>query len=242
MRISDIMTSPVVGIAPTTSITEAARLMLVNRISGLPVVTVDHQIVGVVTEGDFLRRSELGTEKKRPRWLQFVLNPGRQAAEYIHAHGRQVQDVMSPEPLTIAPEASLETAIETMLAHKIKRLLVVDQGQLAGIVSRADVMRAILAISASEASASAPTNAGIRAAIEAELSAQQWSHYIRVKVDKGTVELVGMIFDEPDRRAAIVVAENVPGVVQVIDGLALVDPLSGFTISPSPFQRRRARS
>ncbi|ODT81439.1 MAG: hypothetical protein ABS76_11370 [Pelagibacterium sp. SCN 64-44] len=233
MRVAEIMTSPVIGIPPSASIKEAAKLMLASRVSGLPVVTSDQRVVGVITEGDFLRRSELGTQKKRPHWLEFLLSPGRQADEYVHVHGRIVQDVMTPDPVTISPDASHENVVELMAEHKIKRVLVVENGLLVGIVSRADIMRAVL--NALPDSYPAPNDdEEIRKAIVAELASQYWSNAIRIKVERGVVELVGAIFDEPARHAAQVAAENVPGVVRVVDSLALIEPLSGLYIFPQP--------
>ena len=106
MLVSEIMTSPVLVIEPSAPIAEAARIMLDDRISGLPVVSADKRLVGVLTEGDFLRRGELDTTRKRPRWLDFIVSSGKRAEEYVQTHGRKVEDVMSPEPVTISPGAS----------------------------------------------------------------------------------------------------------------------------------------
>ncbi len=98
MKVRDIMTRKVLSIEPAASVLQAVHLMLQNKISGLPVVNADNNLVGVVTEGDFLRRSETATERKRPRWLAFLVGPGKLADEYVHTHGRKVADVMTPEP------------------------------------------------------------------------------------------------------------------------------------------------
>src|ERR1043166_6366229 len=98
MLVSEIMTSPVLVIEPTASIADAARIMLGGRISGLPVVSADKRLVGVLTEGDFLRRGELGTTRKRSRWLEVFIGSGKRAEEYVQTHARRVADVMSPQP------------------------------------------------------------------------------------------------------------------------------------------------
>ena len=98
MKVRDIMSPRVISIAPEASILEAIRLMLLNHISGLPVIDQSGALVGVVTEGDFLRRSETGTERRRPRWLEFLVGPGRLADEYVRAHARTVKDVMTAAP------------------------------------------------------------------------------------------------------------------------------------------------
>ena len=90
MKASDVMTREVISVEPESSILHAIRLMLEKRISGLPVVSAQGALVGIVTEGDFLRRVETGTERRRPRWLEFLLGPGRLSDEYARSHGRKV--------------------------------------------------------------------------------------------------------------------------------------------------------
>src|SRR4249919_3017941 len=136
MKVRDIMTSPVVSVAPDSTVLEAIRIMLLRHISGLPVVDKDGKLVGIVTEGDFLRRAETGTERRRPRWLEFLLGPGRLADEYTHAHGRTVAEVMTRDPRTIAEDTPLEQAVQLMEKHRIKRLPVMRGDQVVGIVSR----------------------------------------------------------------------------------------------------------
>src|SRR6516165_389663 len=195
MLVSEIMTSPVLVIEPQASIAEAAKIMLEGRVSGLPVVGADKRLVGILTEGDFLRRGELGTTRKRSRWLALIVSSGKRAEEYVQTHGRRVEDVMSLEPVTISPDASLEELIDLMTSRKIKRVPVVDRGELVGIVARSDVMRAVLrALPASSAAAS--DDERIRAAIAAELARHSWSAGMRVTVTHGTAELAGVIFDE----------------------------------------------
>jgi len=231
MLVSELMTSPVLVVEPSASIAEAARIMLDARVSGLPVVGPDKRLVGVVTEGDFLRRGELGTTRKRSRWLEFIVSAGKKAEEYVETHGRKVADVMSPEPVTISPAASLEQLIDLMTARKIKRVPVVDQGELVGIVARSDVMRAVLRAFPTSF-AGAENDERIRAAIVAELARHPWASAIRVAVTHGTAELSGMIFDERAREAARVAAENVPGVSQVVDELCWIDPAADMYFLP----------
>lgn len=232
MFVSEIMTSPVLFTAPQASIAEAARIMLNGRISGLPVVSADKGLVGVVTEGDFLRRDELGTTRKRPRWLEFFVSSGKKAAEYVETHGRRVEDVMSPQPVTTGPDASLEDLIDLMASRKIKRVPVVDKGRLVGVVARSDVMRAVLR-TLPATSAAAGDDERIRTLILAELARHSWSTGIRVTVAHGAAELSGVIFDERAREAARVAAENVPGVTQVVDDLCWIDPSSGMYLLPA---------
>ena len=110
MRTLDVMTRHVITVGPDTSIAEAARLMLDNRISGLPVVESRGRLIGIVTEGDFLRRTETGTTRRRSRWLEFLIGPGRLADEFVRTHGRKVEDVMTPDPRTVTEDTPLEDA------------------------------------------------------------------------------------------------------------------------------------
>lgn len=231
MRVADVMTSPVIGIEPSASIGDAARIMLDSHFSGLPVVNAEKRLVGIVAESDFLRRAELGTTRKRPRWLEFLVRPGKEAEEYVHAYGRKVEEVMTPEPLTIAPTASLDDLVELMTRRKIKRVPVVEQGRLVGIVARSDLMRAMLRMLPTDVVA-AENDQQIAKAITDELAKQPWSSAIRVKVDHGAVELGGAIFADHAREAARVVAENVAGVKSVVDQLVWIEPISGMYILP----------
>jgi CBS domain-containing protein len=125
MKAKDVMTRHVITIAPDASILEALKLMLQNKISGLPVVDKNGNLAGIVTEGDFLRRSETGTERKRPRWVEFALGPGTLARDYVHSHGRRIDEVMTAEVQTIAEDSDLDEVVTLMEKHRIKRVPVV---------------------------------------------------------------------------------------------------------------------
>jgi CBS domain-containing protein len=114
MKAKDIMTSAIIAVAPEDTVEKAIRLMLQNRISGLPVIDVAGRLVGMVTEGDFLRRAETGTQRLRPHWLEFVVGPGRLAEEYVHSHARKVSEVMTVEPATVTEDTPLEAIVTLM--------------------------------------------------------------------------------------------------------------------------------
>ena len=133
MKVADVMTSNVLTVRPDASIAEMAKLMLDNRISGLPVVDDRSNLVGIVTEGDCLRRTETGTERKRPRWLEFLTGPGRLADEYIQTRSRKVADVMTQTPITVVEDTALEQAVHLMESRRIKRLPVMRNGTIVGI-------------------------------------------------------------------------------------------------------------
>lgn len=143
MRAEAIMTTPVVEIDPDASIADAARLMLSKGISGLPVIRSDGTLVGIVSEGDFLRREELGTRRTRPRWLETLVSPGRAADEYVQANGRRIEEVMTADVVTVSPGTSLSRTVELMTRHHVKRIPVVDGGKVVGIVTRSDMLRAL---------------------------------------------------------------------------------------------------
>ena len=146
MQVRDVMTLNVISIGADESIVKGARLMLQNRISGLPVVDKEGELIGMVTEGDFLRRGELGTQRRRPKWLEFIVGPGKLAEEYVHTSGRKVEDVMTPDPWTIREDDSLEAVVEMMEHHHIKRLPVTRGGRMVGIVSRANLLHALVSV------------------------------------------------------------------------------------------------
>jgi CBS domain-containing protein len=232
MRARDLMTTPIIAIEPSASIGEAAKLMLGHHISGLPVVATDGKLVGIVSEGDFLRRTELATERKRPRWIEFF-EPGKLAGEYALAHGRKIDEVMTDRVITIGPDAPLDEIVDIMIGSRIKRLPVVDGGVLVGMVSRSDILRALSQSLAAEA-ATPSTDVAIRDAILAEFDRQNWAgrDMIHVGVNDGVVELTGAVFDGRQRQAAQIIAENVPGVKSVVERLLWVEPISGILIDP----------
>lgn len=234
MKVKDVMTSPVISIEPETPVLQAVRIMLQRRISGLPVIGKDGRLAGMVTEGDFLRRAETGTERRRPRWLEYLVGPGRLADEYTHSHGRKVSEIMTVDPVTVTEETSLEEVVKLMEKRQIKRLPVVRGDEVVGIVSRANLVHALAGM-ARELKPVAVGDQGIRDRLVAELAKQPWAPValIDVIVKEGIVDLWGTITDERERQAIIVAAENVPGVKRVNDHLAWVDALSGMVLYQS---------
>jgi CBS domain-containing protein len=218
-----VMTRNVVSVNLDSSVFEAAQRMILNRISGLPVLNASGELVGVVTEGDLLRRAETGTERRRPSWLEFFLGQCRLADEYVRSHGRKIGDVMTPGPETIVEETPLDEIVAIMEQKRIKRLPVMRGEHMVGIVSRANLVQA-LATLARETADTLPNDATLRELALAEIDKQPWSPgaLINVIVRDGVVELWGTILDERKRQAVRVVAEDVPGTRQVKDHLVWV--------------------
>ncbi|HUZ74587.1 MAG TPA: CBS domain-containing protein [Stellaceae bacterium] len=231
MKAADVMRHRVVTVTPETTVADAAKLMLHHGVSGLPVIDKAGAVIGMVTEGDLLRRAETGTEKRRPHWLEFILGPGPLAVDYVRAHGRKVGEVMTRRVIVIAPETPLEEVVHSMERHRIKRLPVLDHGRLVGIVSRASLLP-VLAHLAAAAPTAAPADAELRRRVLTAIEQQPWA--IRATIDAvvqdGIVDLHGVILDERERQALCVVVENVPGVKAVRDHLAWVEPVSGMVV------------
>jgi CBS domain-containing protein len=239
MNASDVMTREILSVGPDTTVAEAIRTMLDNRISGLPVIDEAGRLVGILTEGDLLRRGETGTQRHRPRWLEILMGPGRLAEEYVRTHGRKIGEVMTRDPVSVTPDTPLKEIVQLMERRHIKRVPVLDGDVPVGILSRADLLRG-LAGALEERPAEATSDMEIRERILAELAKAAWvpRDGLAITVENGIVDLNGVILDEKERVALRVAAENVPGVRAVEDHLVWVEPVSG-TIIEAP---RDARS
>src|ERR1022692_387179 len=233
MKAKDVMTRNVISVEPDSTVLQAARLMLLHHISGLPVIDQAGKLVGVLSEGDFLRRQETRTEKRRSRWLEFLMGPGRIAAEYTHSHGSKVSEVMTPEVQTVDEVTPIEDIVDLMERRRIKRVPVVCGGQVVGIVTRSNLMHAMVSL-ARGAQPAAKDDAAIREHLLAEIQKEQWAPAAtaNVVVHDGVVELWGVIVDERQREALKIAAENVPGVKAVKDHLVWIEPTTGMTIEP----------
>jgi CBS domain-containing protein len=213
MRAIDVMTLGAVTVRDEASVPEAARLMLQYGISGLPVVDAASRLVGFITEGDFLRHIETETGRQRPRWFEFLLSPGRLADEYVHSHSRKVREVMTRQVVTVAEETPVDEIVRLMERHPIKRVPVIRDNKVVGIVSRANLLRGF-ARQPDEAPTATADDLAIREQIVDELISQAWGAHapIDIVVRNGIVQLWGPVYDERVARALRLVAENVPGV------------------------------
>jgi CBS domain-containing protein len=229
MKAKDLMTQPVISVAADAPVLEAVRIMLQKKISGLPVLDASGQLAGIVTEGDFLRRIETGTLRRRPRWIEFFVGQGRLADEYVQASGRRVGEIMTPDVHTVAEDSSLEDVVRLMERHGIKRVPVVRGQELVGIVTRENIMRA-LARTAIQAPTLSTSDSAIRERLLTHLGEQPWAPLdsIDVAVSDGIVTLSGVLTDERQRQALCVAAQNIAGVKKVEDRLAPV--MSGTTM------------
>jgi CBS domain-containing protein len=234
MQTSEIMTRNVVSIGHGAPIREAIRLMLKHRVSGVPVVDDAGKLVGILTEGDLLRRGETGTERQRRPWLEFLLGPGRLAEDYVKTHGRRVEEAMTREVVSVRPDTPVRELVRLMERRRIKRLPVLDGDRLVGIVSRADLMGAVAQILDRGETVPSGDEAIRERVLAAFEKAQGWAPRsgVSVTVKDGVVELGGAIFEEKERAALRVAAENVAGVKGVVDRLVWVEPVSGIVLEP----------
>jgi CBS domain-containing protein len=214
MRAQDVMTTQVVAVEPDTPVREVARIMVERRITGLPVQEPDGRLVGVVTDGDIYRRAELGTDRRRRRsWLELFAPDPRHAEDYVEAHGRIARDVMSSDVVAVAPETSLRQIADLFETRRIRRVPVVRDGKVVGIVSRANLVQAFAA-SASPETDSAAADRRIRDMVLAEYGRHPWGlrAEANVVVTDGVVHIFGLVDSEAEQHALRVAAEAVPGV------------------------------
>lgn len=236
MKASDVMTTKVISIRPDATLTEMIKLMLDHRISGLPVVDKDGKLVGVVTEGDCLRRAETGTEVKRSFWRDMLTGSETLANEYIRSHGRKVSEVMTRDPISVSPDTDLSEVIHMMEKNRIKRVPVVKDGAVVGILSRANLLQTLSGLVRN--TSVNDSDADIRKGVVAALGTLPWAanEFLNVTVKDGVVDLWGSYTAYRQDEAAVVAAENVPGVKQVRNHLSWVDPMSG-TVVYSPDEK-----
>lgn len=222
MQARDIMTRDVCTITPTTQIDQIAALLLGRRISAAPVVDEQGHVLGIVSEGDLMRRTESGTERHRSWWLQLIVDPDTLASEYVKSHAVQAKDIMTRHVASVSPDAALADIADILESRAIKRVPVVDKGRLVGIISRADLLRALMSGAKSPATGGADDHA-IRENLRTRMRAEPWvqSLYINTVVENGIVSLYGIVASAQQRQALRVLAETVPGVREVKDEMVV---------------------
>lgn len=221
MRARDVMTSPVITVTPDASVPEIAELLLTRKVSGVPVVNGSGRVIGIVSEGDLLRRVETGTERARDRWLEMLLDRTAKAADFLKSHGRRAQDVMTRQVISAAPDTDLGDIADLMERNRIKRVPILEDGRPVGIVSRANLLHGLVAYKRTSWGAAVQGDAAIRNALLDELSGQDWIQLdqLNIVVTDGTVHLWGMVDSEEQRRALCALATGTPGVQRVEEHL-----------------------
>lgn len=229
MKASDIMTTTLVTVTPDTSVSDVAAILLENRISGVPVVDPAGRPVGIVSEGDLLRRAEAGTGHERSWWLKLLMGREGLAAEFVKEHARQVADVMTRELVTATPDTPVAEIASLLERHRIKRVPVVKDGRLVGIVSRANLLHA-LATLRRQTPANPVTDAELRTAITARLESEPWlsPNLVNVTVTDGVVDAWGVVDSIAEKQALRVAIEETPGVKAVNDNLVIRPVVAGM--------------
>lgn len=229
MNASDVMTVRVVTIEPDETVQAAAKLMLERGISALPVVDKSGRLIGIISEGDLVRRTETGTERKSSWWLNFVSGADQLAYDFVKAHGTKVSDVMTREVVAAKPDTPLRDVARLLESNRIKRVPVVEEDLVIGVVSRANLLQA-LASAKPRQGATQPSDADLRDTIIDRLSAQPWSHpsLLNPIVTDGVVDLWGMVLTPTEHDAVRVLVEETPGVRGVNSHLAVRQIPSGI--------------
>ncbi len=228
MQAIDIMTPKVVSVGPDTEVRDIAQLLLKHRISAVPVVDKDRQLVGIVSEGDLMRRVKDEGDHRDAWWLS-LFTGGKDAGDYVKSHGRKAHEVMTANPLSVAENTPLHTIARMLEKHHIKRVPVLRDGKLVGIVSRANLLQGIA--NAAVAPTQSPTDdRQIREAIlnEIENNTGVQVEGISVIVDGGAVEVWGLVESHEQKQAVSVAAENVPGVTKVENHLGMMPRGVGY--------------
>jgi CBS domain-containing protein len=219
MRAMDVMTSEVITVDEDASVQSVAKLMAKHGISAVPVVDKYKRVIGMVSEGDLLHRAETGTERRRSWWLEMMASTNQLAGEYLKSHSGRVKDVMTRDVISVTdttPVADIAVLLET---NRIKRVPILRDGKLVGIVSRANLVRALAMTINEPASGDETDDRTIRDKLLAELKAQKWAEVspANITVKDGVVHLWSSYFSEQEKRALVVAAETIAGVRRVED-------------------------
>lgn len=226
MLAKDVMTREVCTVGPDTNVVEIAKLLLSRRISGVPVVDPKGKLLGVVSEGDLMRRAETGTERRRSWWLELLTENRDLAHDYVKSHGLTAKDVMTPSVVTIGEDAELTEIASVLERNRIKRVPVMQGGKLVGIISRSNLLQALATAGTRPAKAPAGDRA-LREAILAKFKHQPWTPdlTVNVTVQDGKASIYGLVASEDERRALTVAAEEVAGVGKVDNQLTLASSI-----------------
>ncbi len=222
MKARDVMVSPVITTNPSASVKEVAQILLTHHISAVPDVDEAGRLVGIVSEGDLMRRADLGTERHRSWWLAALFAEEEVLAiEYVRQHSRKVGDVMTKRLVTASPDAPLNEIAGLLERHSIKRVPIIENNALVGIVSRANLIQAL---AGDRKSLDIPVpDAQLRDTIMAHLKTQPWAHtsLLNVTVNDGIVDIWGITRSEAEKQALRVAAETTPGVRAVNDNVVM---------------------
>lgn len=223
MIASDVMTTSILSVAPSTPVREVARFLTEHKISAVPVIRDDGQAVGVISEGDLIHRVELGTAddgaKGRSWWLGLLRDPGEEARQYVKTHGVVAGDVMTRGVIAVPMNASLTEVTNILDRRRIRRVFVVENGRIVGVITRSDLVRALARLD--EPLSQWRDDHEIRQEIELEIRANRWTpgSRIEVTVHNGRVNLAGVVESVAQREGLHILAQRIAGVREVMDEL-----------------------
>ncbi len=214
---ADVMTTDVISVAPETPVCDVAKLMYTRRISGVPVIDREKRVIGIVSEGDLIRHAAILGEQHRSWWAAAFTSKSALAHDYIKTHGHIAGEVMTSDVITVAATVSLAEIAKILEQHRIKRVPVIEDGKLVGIVTRGNLLQALA--TANVVKPASVDDRAIRVRLVAELETQRWAHLLNknIVVRDGIVHLGGVVETEEERHALRLAAENVPGVKRVKD-------------------------
>ena len=223
MLARDMMSSPAITIALDATVADAARTMAEKGVSGLPVVDASGRLAGIVTEGDLLRRKELGSETRRTWWERLLRDDRSLAGEFARAHGRFVREVMTRNVVCVRDDAPVGRVAELLSTLDVKRMPVLKDDALVGVVSRRDVIRALAKLAAAEARPQKASDDEIARALLSRVDKAPFVAVVQVRftVTDGVVEVAGALSSESQRQAVLALIEETPGVDRVIDRLTV---------------------
>ena len=222
MNAADVMVSKVITVRPDTSVREIAEILLANRISAVPVVDENDAPVGIVSEGDLIHRVETGTELHRSWWLEFLTGKNVLARDFVKSHARKAADVMTHPVITVKPDTPLGELASLLEKHQIKRVPVAKDGKIVGIVSRANLVQALVSLGNVPAADAAVEDSALHDNLLARLRLQPWwTDHVNIIVRNGTVELWGVVESEAERDAIRIAVEVTPGVHKIANNLGI---------------------
>ncbi len=228
MKAQDIMTKDVVTVRPEATVHEVAALMVERRVSGIPVVTDKGSVVGIVSQSDLMHRAEVGTERKHKWWFRAFADSSLLARDFVKAHGNVANDIMARQVVSVRPDTDLRDVADILDKHKIKRVPVVQDGQLVGIVTRGDLVRALSQTKATKP-ATKIDDAALHKALRDRMHKHAWINetYVNLIVDDGVVEIWGFVDSADQQRAVRVLVEETEGVTRVVDTITIGSPYRG---------------
>jgi CBS domain-containing protein len=225
MKAADVMVSAVISVRPTARVEEVARILLANHISAVPVIDEEGELLGIVSEGDLMRRPEAGTERRRSWWLEHLTGKQILASEYVKSHSHKISDVMTRSVITATPDTPLGDIATLLERNRIKRVPIVQNGKVVGIVSRANLLQALAILPTKGATTAHTDDSEIRDQVLSRLNAELWRpSLLNVTVHDGNVDLWGFVTSNDEKKAARIAVEAIVGVKSINDHLTIPPP------------------